>query len=328
VRRAQGDGVTGPRVLVTGGLGFIGASLVKHLAAGDAHVTVLTPSAAIHGERAAGLASHGVEIVSGDVRDAALMRRLVTGIDVVYHLAGWSGAVRSLEDPFTDLDVNYRGTLVLLEAMRHARASGKIVFAGSRLHYGHAATLPVGEADAADPLSLHAIHKSAAESALHVYRRIFGIRTVVARIANPYGIGQPRERTAYGVINRLVHLAVNGGALQIFGDGRQLRDYVYVDDVTRALVAMGTSPRADGRIYNVGSGTGTALVDAARMIVAIAGSGRIEHVEWPELASRVETGDFIADIGRIGSELGWTPSVSLSDGLRQTVAFYQSRVNS
>lgn len=320
--------MTRPRALVTGGLGFIGANLVKQLAKGDARITVLTPSAAAHRESAAEFASRGIEIVSGDVRDAELMRRLVAGSDVIYHLAGWSGAVRSLDDPFTDLDVNYRGTLVLLEAVRREGSSAKVVFAGSRLHYGHAAALPVSESAAPDPLSLHAVHKTAAESALQIYRRVHGIRAVVARITNPYGIGQPRERTAYGVINRLVHLAINDEPLPIFGDGRQLRDYIYVDDVVTALIAMGTSARADGGTYNVGSGTGTALVDAARTIIEIAGSGRIEHVEWPELASRVETGDFIADISRIRAELGWAPSVALRDGLQQTVEFHRSRVDS
>ena len=315
--------MNGQRVLVTGGLGFIGSNLVARLTAGEARITVLTPAAEAHRDRAAVLESLGVEVVSGDVRDAAVMRRLVAGTDVVYHLAGWSGAVRSLDDPFTDLDINYRGTLVLLDAVRHTRAESKIVFAGSRLHYGHASALPVSESQPADPLSLHAIHKSAAESALQIYGRIYGIRSVVARITNPYGAGQPRERTAYGVINRLVHLAINGEALTVFGDGRQLRDYIFVDDVTSALIAMGSSSRADGRVYNVGSGVGTALVDAARMIVEMAGSGRIEHVEWPALARHVETGDFVADISRIRTELGWAPGVPLRDGLRQTVDFHR-----
>jgi UDP-glucose 4-epimerase len=326
VRGAKGrPRLTRTRVLVTGGLGFIGSNLVKRLTANDARVTVLTPSAEAHRERAAEFGLLGVEIVSGDVRDASLMPRLVANQNVVYHLAGRSGAVRSIEDPFADLDVNYRGTLVLLDAVRREASSAKLVFAGSRLHYGHPSSVPVRESQPPDPLSLHAVHKTAAESALQVYGRLFGIRVTVARITNPYGSGQPRERTAYGVINRLVHLAVAGDVLPIYGDGRQLRDYVHVDDVTAALVAMGTSPVADGRTYNVGSGVGTSLVDAAKTIVEICGRGRVEHVAWPELAARVETGDFVADISKIRQELGWTPSTPLREGLEQTVAFYRAQ---
>ncbi len=311
------------QVLVTGGLGFIGSNLVRRLA-GATRVTVLTPSAAAHRERAAEMAALGVEVVSGDIRDAEVMRRLVDDQDVIYHLAGRSGAVRSIDDPVTDLDVNYRGMLVLLDAMRQAGSNAKVVFAGSRLHYGHPRAVPVAESQPADPLSPHAVHKTAAEGALQVYGRLFGVRATVARITNPYGPGQPRERTAYGVINRLVHLAIADEALTIYGDGRQLRDYVHVDDVTAALMAMGESRAADGKTYNVGSGAGTALVEAAKIIVAIAGGGRIEHVEWPELASRVETGDFVADISKITQELGWAPSIPLRQGLEQTVAFYRA----
>ena len=128
------------------------------------------------------------------------------------------------------------------------------------------------------------------------------------------------------MINRLVHLAIAGDVLPIYGDGRQLRDYVHVDDVTAALMAMGTSNAADGETFNVGSGVGTALVDAATMIVEIAGGGRVEHVAWPPLAARVETGDFVADISKIRSTLGWQPSISLRDGLTQTVDFYRDHL--
>lgn len=313
----------GQRTLVTGGLGFIGSNLTRRLLDAGAAVTVLTPSPAAHQALASELTGLGAEIVAGDIRDAVLMQRLVAGKDVVFNLSGRSGAVRSIEDPFTDLDVNYRGTLMLLEAVRKANAAAKIVFAGSRLHYGHPQALPVSESAPADPLSLHAVHKTAAEGALTVYGRLFGIRTATARVTNPYGPGQPRERTAYGVINRLVHLAVAGETLTIYGEGTQLRDYIHVDDVTTALMAMAVSAAADGKVYNVGSGRGTALVDAAKMIVEIAGGGRIEHVAWPELASRVETGDFVADISRIESELGWRPAIALRDGLTQTVNFYR-----
>lgn len=309
--------------LVIGGLGFIGRNLSRRLADGGARVTVLTPSAAAHRECADDFTARGITVVAGDIRDAGLMGRVVAKQEVVFNLAGQSGAVRSSEDPLTDLDINYRGTLVLLEAVRQVNPGATIVLAGSRLHYGHPTALPVPETAPADPLSPHAIHKTAAEAALKVYSRLHGLRTVTARITNPYGPGQPRQRTAYGLINRLVHLAVAGETLPIYGPGTQLRDYVHVDDVVSALVAMATVAPPDGRAYNVGSGTGTSLVDAATLIVELAGGGRIEHVDWPVLAARVETGDFVADITKIAAELDWRPATPLRQGLAQTVGYYR-----
>lgn len=320
------SGYSGRPVAVIGGLGFIGSHLVEQLATAGAGVTVVTRSLAGQPARVSQLRALGVTVIEGDVRDAAAMTMAVTGQDVVFNLSGRSGAARSVSDPQTDLDVNYRGQLVLLEAVRQASPGAKVVLASSRLHYGHQESLPVPEDAIPDPRSFHAIHKSAAEDATRVYGRLFGLRAVVARITNPYGPGQPRERTAYGVINRLVHLAVSGDELTIYGDGLQLRDYLHVGDVARALLVMGESPAADGRTYNVGSGTGTALIDAAKAIVDIAGGGRIAHVAWPPLAEQVETGDFVADISRIRSELGWTPAIALRDGLEHSVAAYRAEV--
>lgn len=311
------------RVLVIGGLGFIGLNLTGKLAASGARVTVVTPNRARHADTASALERDGVEIVEGDLRDQAAIERAVAGQAIVFNLSGQSGAVRSMEDPWTDLDVNLRGNLVLLEALRARNREAKVVFAGSRLQYGHVDRLPAPEDAAQRALCLHAIHKQTVEQYLDLYLRLFGLRYSVARITNPYGPGQPSGRTAYGVINRLIHLAIADQTLTIYGDGTQLRDYVHVDDVSGALMAIGASVASDQRVYNVGSGTGTKMVDLAAQVIAIAGGGRIEHVEWPALARQVETGDFVADIRRITHELGWSPSIALRDGLERTIAHYR-----
>ena len=239
---------------------------------------------------------------------------------MIFNLSGQSGAVRSMEDPWTDLDVNCRGNLVLLESMREVNPAAKVVFVGSRLQYGRVPDLPVAEEQAGEPLCLHAIHKATAEQYLRLYGRLFGLRFSVARVTNPFGMGQPAGRTAYGVVNRLIHLALNDQALTIYGDGTQRRDYVHVDDVVDALIRMSESEASDGRVYNIGSGVGTRMIDVARLIIEIAGGGRVEHVAWPVLAEQIETGDFVADISRITRELGWTPAIPLREGLERTVA--------
>ena len=313
------------RVLVVGGLGFIGVNLAAGLRDAGARTTILARDRLGHAERAGEFERDGITIVEGDVRDHETMARAVRGQHVVINLSGQSGAVRSMEDPWSDLDVNCRGNLVLLEALREHNRDAKVVFAGSRLQYGHADSVPVAEDAPQEALCLHAIHKQTVEKYLALYHRLFGIRYAVARITNPYGPGQPPGRTAYGVINRLIHLAITNRTLTIYGEGRQLRDYVHVDDTVRALLAMAASDRADGRAYNVGSGEGTRLIDLAEMVIELAGGGRVEHVAWPPLAEQVETGDFVADISRIHRELGWRPTIALRAGLERTITFYRAQ---
>jgi nucleoside-diphosphate-sugar epimerase len=143
-------------------------------------------------------------------------------------------------------------------------------------------------------------------------------------LTNPFGPGQPESRATYGIVNRLAHLALENKPLVIYGDGMQLRDYIYIDDAVDALLTMGASELSEGRMYNVGTGIGTRLVDMARRIIEHAGGGRVELVPWPTLAERIETGDFVADISRIRSELGWRPRTGIDEGLRRTVAFYRT----
>jgi UDP-glucose 4-epimerase len=179
-----------------------------------------------------------------------------------------------------------------------------------------------------EALCLHAIHKRTAEQYLRLYRRLFGLRFATARVTNPYGPGQPTGRTAYGIINRWIHLALAHQPLTIYGDGGQQRDYVHVDDVVEALIVLGVTAASDGGVYNVGSGVGTRMADAAKLIVDVVGGGTIERAEWPRLAAEIETGDFVADVSKIARELGWRPSVSLRDGLERTAAHYRARVAS
>ncbi|MGH9386219.1 MAG: NAD-dependent epimerase/dehydratase family protein [Vicinamibacterales bacterium] len=315
-------------VLVIGGLGFIGTNLTAKLAARGARVTVLTPSRERHDEQAKAFERQGVRVVEGDVRDQGLMLQLVADQRTIFNLSGQSGAIRSMEDPWSDLDVNCRGNLVVLESMREKSQGAKLIFAGSRLQYGRPLSVPVDEDAPTNALCLHAVHKQTVEQYLQLYGRLYGIRFAIARITNPYGPGQPHGRTSYGVINRLIQLAIEGEPLTIYGDGTQRRDYVHVEDVVVALMALADSPRADGGVFNVGSGVGSRLVDVASRIVEIAGSGRVQHVRWPALAEQIETGDFVANISRIRRELGWEPSISLQDGLTHTVAFYRAHAQS
>jgi len=315
----------GRSALVLGGLGYIGRHVTEQLHTGGAAVTVVTRALGRHRAAAARRAAAGVRVLEADLRDGEAMRAAVTGQEVVFNLAGQSGAVQSMEDPTTDLEVNCRGNLALLEALRAASPAATLVFVSSRLSYGKGGHAPVAEDQPADPLCIHAVHKLAVEQYLRIYGRIYGLTFSIARLTNPYGPGQPSSRTAYGVVNHMIHRAVAGDAIAIYGDGSQQRDYVYVEDAAEALLRLGATPAAHGRVYNVGSGAGTRLVDMARAIIDIAGSGRLEFTAWPALAGQIETGDFVADTARIRRDTGWEPRVGLVDGLQRTIAVYRSQ---
>ena len=311
---------SGRRALVVGGLGYIGTNLVAALFDAGADVTVVTPARGRHHALWAAVKERGGGMIEADVRHIDAMRAAVGGQDVIFNVSGQSGALQSVQDPFLDLDVNCAGNLALLEGMRLEAPDAKLVFAGSRLVYGAPRTLPVAEEHELAPLCPHGVHKAVVEQYLAIYRQLHGIRATALRITNPYGFGQPARRRAYGVINFLIHRAVAGEALPIYGGGSQLRDYIFIGDVVDALLLAGSDRRSDGRVYNVGSGVGTSMIDMARLVIEIVGAGCVEHQPWPPLVHEIDTGDFVADITRIEREIGWRPAVALVDGLRRTVS--------
>jgi UDP-glucose 4-epimerase len=304
------------RVLIAGGLGFIGTNLSGALIKLDARVTVTTTRPFHQVGRVPDL----LAVMTADIRDPEAMKALVQDVDIVFNLAGRSGAVSSMHDPWGDLDVNCRGLLVLLEAARLVNPQVKIVYPGSRLEYGVVTALPVDENHPTAPLSVHGVHKLAAEKYHVLYHRVYGLRTTVFRIANPYGAGQPSQRTDYGIVNRFIQLALADKPLPLYGDGRQLRDYIFVGDLVEAMLLAGASEAVAGKVFNVGSGQGTPMVEIATVIIQRAGAGRIEFVPWPALALAVETGDFVADIRQISQALGWKPRVGLEEGIELTIA--------
>jgi len=308
------------RALVIGGLGYLGSNLTAALLDAGADATVVTPDRERHAPLAMRLESSGARVVDADIRDLAAMRRAVTGQDVVFNMSGQSGALQSVSDPIVDLDVNCAGNLTLLEAVRLESPGAKFVFAGSRLVYGAPRALPVSEGHPVVPLCPHGAHKAMVEQYLAIYGALHGVRSTALRITNPYGPGQPSDRRAYGVINFLIHRAIAGQTLPIYGDGGQLRDYVFIGDVIAAMLLAGTDATSDGRVYNIGSGVGIRMLDAARLIVETAGTGRVEMEPWPPLVHQIDTGDFVSDVSRARDELGWRPTTAFADGLRETIA--------
>ncbi|TMF24532.1 MAG: NAD-dependent epimerase/dehydratase family protein, partial [Chloroflexi bacterium] len=224
--------------------------------------------------------------------------------------------------PLEDLDVNSRGLLTLLDTCRHLNPEVKIIFPSSRLVYAASPKQPTSESAPTAPLSVYGIHKWAAEQYLLLYRRLYGMRACILRITNPYGPFQRPEQNRYGVVNWFIHQAMHDQPLTVYGKGAQLRDYVHVDDVVDALLAAGSSPRAEGKIFNVGSGRGVSFLEMAELIVRTARRGSIRHIEWPADAAMVETGDFIAETSLIADELSWKARIPLEAGIKGVIERY------
>jgi UDP-glucose 4-epimerase len=320
------DYYRGRKVLVTGGLGFIGINLSSRLLELGAEVSVLdnfvppTPAAPLKA-----LLSR-LSVAVADIREADKVERVIRDQQVVFNLAGKSGAADSNKTPLNDLDINCRGHLTILDACRAFNPSVTVVFPSSRLVYGKPRYLPVDEKHPLTPESIYATHKLAVENYHLLYGHLYGLKSTVLRVTNPYGPLQLGDARPYGIANRFIQSAVRGEKLPVFGAGEQRRDYLYIDDLVHALLLAGWREEARGRIYNIGDDRSASLMELAQLAVAAAGSGEIVQVPWPEEYRAIETGDFQSDIALAGQELGWQPVTQLAEGVARTVAFYRSNL--
>ncbi len=321
------ESLAGKRILVTGGLGFIGSNLARRLVSEGARVTLCDAMIEGYGGNPANVREIRSEVAidTADVRDAAAMERLVAGQDVVFHLAAQVSHVMSLSNPYPDIDINIKGTAVLLEACRKANPQALVVRSGTRGQYGPAVKLPVSEETPSDPRGIYEISQLSAEMICRTYTRIHGIRTVPLRLTNVYGPRGQMKHSQFGVVNWFVRLALQGEPIPIFGSGKILRDFLYVDDCVEALVRAATEPKAIGEILNVGHDRPSTFLEVAEILRELVSGVRIEFTDFTPERKAQEPGDFVSDITKIRALLGWEPKTSLRDGLARTVAFYRER---
>ena len=317
----------GQRILITGGLGFIGSNLARRLVSDGAEVTLCDALIEGYGGNPANVREirSQVEIDSSDVRDAAAMERLVDGQDIVFHLAAQVSHVMSLANPYPDIDINIKGTAVVLEACRKKNPGAVVVRSGTRGQYGPAVKLPVSEETPSDPRGIYEISQLSAEMICRTYTRIHGIRTVPLRLTNIYGPRSQMKHSQFGVVNWFVRLALEGRPIPIFGSGRILRDFLYVDDCVEALLAAAASPLAVGEILNVGHDRPSTFLEVAELLGEILPGTQIEFTDFTPERKAQEPGDFVSDITKIRRLLAWEPKVALREGLGRTVDFYRER---
>ncbi len=318
----------GRRVLVTGGLGFIGSTLARQLVELGADVHVVDALIPEYGGNRFNLA--GVEerltVTIADIRDGAAMRAAAADQDVIFNLAGQVSHIDSLQDPHTDLDINARGHLVLLEACRAVNPAAKIVYAGTRQIYGRPDRLPVDESHVVRPTDVNGVSKAAGEALHLVYNSIFGLRSCSLRLTNVYGPRQLIRHSRQGFIGWFIRRALEGVEIQIYGDGSQVRDFVYVDDAADAFLRAGARDAVNGGVFNVGGHEPIAHRELVQLLLEEAGRGSLRYVEWPEDKRRIDIGSFYSDWSKFERATGWQPTVDLRAGLRRTLAYYRAHL--
>jgi UDP-glucose 4-epimerase len=314
--------------MITGGLGFIGSNLAHALVDLGANVLLvdsLIPDYGGHLFNIEGIESR-VRVNVADVRQQSTMNYLVKDREVIFNLAGQVSHIDSMRDPQTDLEINCRSQLTILEACRRHNPRVKVVYAGTRQVYGKPSRLPVDEQHLVRPTDINGINKVAGEYYHLVYDSVFGVRGCSLRLTNVYGPRQLVKHNRQGFIGWFIRLAVEDKEIQVYGDGSQVRDFVFVDDVVDAFLRAGATDAVNGDVFNVGGSEPIALCDLVGLLTEVAGSGRVRFVDWPPEKRAIDIGSFYSDSSKFERTAGWRPTVGLRDGLRRTIAFYRKHL--
>jgi len=315
----------GKKVLITGGLGFIGSNLARELLTRGAEVTLVDSLIPQYGGNPFNIRDirDKVTVNVCDVRDPFAMAYLLQDKDYLFNLAGQTSHIDSMTDPQTDLEINAAAQLSILEACRKANPGIKIVFASTRQLYGKPDYLPVDEKHPVRPVDVNGINKLAGEWYHLLYNNVYGIRACALRLTNTYGPGMRVKDARQTFLGIWVRLLLEGKPVKVFGDGLQLRDFNYVDDCVEAMLLAGGSDVSNGKVYNLGSGEVVGLKTLAGMMTDLGYGGSFELVPFPPERKAIDIGDYYSDFALISNELGWQPKTGLREGLTQTVEYYR-----
>jgi UDP-glucose 4-epimerase len=318
---------SGRRVLVTGGLGFIGSTLARRLVELGARVTVADSLVPEYGGNLFNIA--GIEdkllVNISDVRDEHSMRYLVQGQDFLFNLAGQTSHADSMQDPYTDLDINCRAQLSILEACRKNNPGVKVIYASTRQIYGKPKYLPVDEDHLLGPVDVNGVNKIAGEEYHILYNNVHDVRACALRLTNTIGPRMRVKDARQTFVGIWVRLLVEGNPFEVW-EGHQLRDFTYVDDAVDAFLLAAASEKSNGQVFNLGGDCVISLKDLADLLVEINGGGRYVTRSYPSDRRRIDIGDYYANFNRIRTALGWEPKVPLREGLTRTLAFYRENL--
>lgn len=312
-------------VLITGGAGFIGSNLAIALVKLGTDVTVVDNMTPQQGGNIFNLDSikDQITIDYSDIRDELAMKQLVQGKDYIFHLARQTDHILSQTNPYPDIDVNVRGTTILLEACKKYNPQVKFIYTGTRGQYGKATKLPVDELAPTNPRGIYEVTNLTAEKIIQIYNDIHGIRSVMLRLTNIYGPRSQMKTNHYGVVNWFIRLALDGKTISVFGDGLMKRDFLYIDDAISAILLCAASKECYGEIINVGKCKPETFLELTKLIVKLIPTGKWEYTPFSAERKAQEPGDFYSDVTKIKRLTGWEPATELEDGLKQTIEYYQ-----
>lgn len=314
----------GKRVLVTGGVGFIGSNLALRLVELGARVLLVDSMLPAYGAHLRNIepVRERVRVNFSDVRDRHSLDYLVSGEDLIFSLAGQVSHSESMRDPMTDLEINCRSQLSLLEACRERNPGVRVIFASTRQLYGRPQYLPVDEEHPLKPVDVNGINKLAAEMYYSLYHRVHGMHTVSLRLTNTYGPRMDLASDVKGFMGIFLRKALRGETVQVYGDGRQRRDFNYVDDAVEALLLAGAREELSGAVFNLGHPEPASLLD---VLEALHRHCDFQHelIPFPPAAAAIDIGDYFGDFRRFQRATGWEPRLRLAEGVERSVAFYR-----
>ena len=320
--------ITKKKILITGGLGFIGSNLAQRLVQQDNQVTLVDSLIPEYGGNLRNLQEfrNKVTINLSDVRDPFSINQLVKEQDYLFNLAGQTSHLDSMENPFTDLDINAKAQLSILEACRNHNPDIRIVFASTRQIYGKPQYLPVDEKHPLNPVDINGVNKIAGEQYHLLYNQVYGIRSSILRLTNTYGPRMRIKDARQTFLGIWIRNLIEKKPIQVFGDGKQRRDYNYVDDVVDALIIAATKNESAGKVYNLGASDPINLEETARIMCEGLKGANYELVPFPEERKAIDVGDFISDYSKFQSSFGWNPKVSFTEGIKTSFDYFRKEL--
>ena len=312
-------------VLITGGLGFIGSNLAIRLVESGARVTILDAMIEDHGGNLFNIEpiKDRVRVNFSDVRDENSTKYLIRNRDYIFHLAGQNDHVLSLADPFPDIDINIKGTAILLESCRKYNPHVRLIFSGTRGEYGPSTKLPVNEDAPMNPKGIYELSSLTAQKLFKIYNDNHSLKSVTLRLTNIYGERAQMKHSRFGVANWFVRLAVDDETISVFGDGSLVRDFLYIDDTVEAIMMCAATEEAYGEVFNVGDEKPSSFLELAKTIIDVAKKGRWKFAPFTKERAAQEPGDYYSDISKIKRVVGWQPKYTLAEGIRKTIDYYQ-----